>query len=229
MAPRISFTGLSLNMIRSTEDARTTANDFRDQWTNPSDIFSLLLLVGGDVIQKALAQFTLNRFRPMAFSFGWVAYAFSHLLFAVGNLKSLPDPDCPCTITRASSMPTTSANQSWLLGRLVRNHEYWSVPLIKYALKSGRISDQDASRYVIMEPHAEPRIKGLQVFIYKFVQSSPTSRSLSKDWPWFSGLITTIIQLGIAAIPRPLRRMGNTAYHCWRYRIGLCDGAFFGI
>ncbi|KAF3057635.1 hypothetical protein CFAM422_012232 [Trichoderma lentiforme] len=191
-------------MIRSTQDAQTTANDFRDQWTNPSDIFSLLLLVGGDVIQKALAQFTLNRFRPMAFSFGWVAYAFSHLLFAVGNLKSLPDPDCPCTITRASSMPTTSANQSWLLGRLVRNHEYWSVPLIRYALKSGRISDQDASRYVIIEPHAERRIKGLQVFIYKFVQSSPTNRSLSKDWPWFSGIITTIIQLGIAAIPAGL-------------------------
>ncbi|KAL6697177.1 hypothetical protein J3F84DRAFT_368217 [Trichoderma pleuroticola] len=89
MAPRVSFTGLSLGIIRSTQDAQTTANDFRDQWTNPSDIFSLLLLVGGDVIQKALAQFTLNRFRPMAFSFGWVAYAFSHLLFAVGNLKAL--------------------------------------------------------------------------------------------------------------------------------------------
>ncbi|OPB45546.1 hypothetical protein A0O28_0077560 [Trichoderma guizhouense] len=192
-------------MIRSTEDARTTANDFRDQWTNPSDIFSLLLLVGGDVIQKALAQFTLNRFRPMAFSFGWVAYAFSHLLFAVGNLKALPDPDCPCTITRASSMPTTSANQSWLLGRLVRNHEYWSAPLIKDALKSGRISEQDASMYGLMEPDARlNRLKGLQIFVYKFVQSSPINRSLSKDWPWFSGLITTIIQLGIAAIPAGL-------------------------
>ncbi|PKK51614.1 hypothetical protein CI102_3976 [Trichoderma harzianum] len=196
MAPRISFTGLSLNMIRSTQDAQTTANDFRDQWTNPSDIFSLLLLVGGDVIQKALAQFTLNRFRPMAFSFGWVAYAFSHLLFAVGNLKALPDPDCPCTITRASSMPTTSANQSWLLGRLVRNHAYWSLPLIKDALKSGRISDQDASMYQLMEPPT--RLKGLQIFVYKFVQSSPINRSLSKDWPWFSGLITTLIQLGTA-------------------------------
>lgn len=204
MAPRISFTGLGLNMIRNTQDARTTANDFRDQWTNPSDIFSLLLLVGGDVIQKALAQFTLNRFRPMAFSFGWVAYAFSHLLFAVGNLKALPDPDCPCIITRANSLPTTSANQSWLLGRLVRNHEYWRVPLIKDALKSGRISDQDASRDFIVKPHAEPRLKGLHVFIYRLVQSTPTDRSLSKDWPWFSGLITTIIQLGIAAIPAGL-------------------------
>ncbi|PNP59123.1 hypothetical protein THARTR1_01371 [Trichoderma harzianum] len=92
MALRISFTGLGLNIIWSTQDAQTTANDFHDQWTNSSDIFSLLLLVGGDVIQKALAQFTLNRFRPMAFSFGWVAYAFSHLLFAVGNLKAL----CNC-------------------------------------------------------------------------------------------------------------------------------------
>lgn len=202
MAPRISFTGLGLNMIRSTKDAQTTANDFRDQWTNPSDIFSLLLLVGGDVIQKALAQFTLNRFRPMAFSFGWVAYAFSHLLFAVGNLKALPDPDCPCTITRASSVPTTSTNQSWLLGRLVRNHEYWSVSLIKDARKSGRISEPDTSMYILMD--TRDRLPGLQVFVYKFVQSSPINRSLSKDWPWFSGLITTLIQLGIAAIPAGL-------------------------
>ncbi|KKP06404.1 hypothetical protein THAR02_01455 [Trichoderma harzianum] len=192
------------DVARFREQHRTTANDFRDQWTNPSDIFSLLLLVGGDVIQKALAQFTLNRFRPMAFSFGWVAYAFGHLLFAVGNLKALPDPDCPCTITRASSMPTTSANQSWLLGRLVRNHEYWSVPLIKDALKSGRISEQDASVYELMEPPTRGLPKGLQVFIYKFIQPSSNNRSLSKDWPWFSGLITTLIQLGVAAIPAGL-------------------------
>ncbi|KAL7795496.1 hypothetical protein V8C43DRAFT_279245 [Trichoderma afarasin] len=202
MAPRISFTGLGFNMIRSTQDAQTTANDFRDQWTNPSDIFSLLLLVGGDVIQKALAQFTLNRFRPMAFSFGWVAYAFSHLLFAVGNLKALPDPDCPCTITRASSMPTSSTNQSWLLGRLVRNHDYWSVPLIKEAIKAGRISELDTAMYESMELFT--RLNGLQIFVYKFVQSSPVNRSLSKDWPWFSGLITTLIQLGIAALPAGL-------------------------
>ncbi|KAL6812926.1 hypothetical protein GGI42DRAFT_364319 [Trichoderma sp. SZMC 28013] len=251
MAPRISFTGLGLNIIRSTQDAQSTANDFRDQWTNPSDIFSLLLLVGGDVIQKAPAQFILNRFRPMAFSFGWVAYAFSHLLFAVGNLKALPDLDCPCTITtvfprktglwilstnlpccmilqqlhtifscrvemwespqssfareygRASSSPTTSANQSWLLGRLVRNHEYWSVPLIKDALNSGRIPDQDVSVNSSIKTYS-PRPKGLQIFIYKFVPNSPVNRSLGKDWPWFSGIITTLIQLGIAAIPAGL-------------------------
>lgn len=34
----------------------TTEADLRGQWGNPRDILSLLLLVGGDVVQKAIAQ-----------------------------------------------------------------------------------------------------------------------------------------------------------------------------
>lgn len=32
------------------------ANELRQQWVNPGDILSLLLLIGGDVIRKAIAQ-----------------------------------------------------------------------------------------------------------------------------------------------------------------------------
>jgi len=43
---------------------------FREQWTYPSDIFSLLLILGGDVVARALAQLAGSHVTPVAFSFG---------------------------------------------------------------------------------------------------------------------------------------------------------------
>jgi hypothetical protein len=114
--PTVSATALDVGV--------SVANDFKAQWKNSSDTFSLLLLVGGDVIQKAMAQFNGRRYRPIAFSFGWVAYAFSALMFAVGHLKILPDPDCPSTVINCRS-GYASTNQSWILGRLIRHHTTW--------------------------------------------------------------------------------------------------------
>src|SRR6218665_925168 len=83
-----------------------------NQWRNPGVILSLLLLIGGEVVQKAIAQlvglrvphhsklhnekddnayfFTLT---PVAFSFGWVAYAFNSLIAVFGNGNLMPEPD----------------------------------------------------------------------------------------------------------------------------------------
>lgn len=55
------------------------------QWTNPSDILSILLLVGPDIVQRAVAQLTGRVVTPAAFSFGWVAYATSALVQAFGG------------------------------------------------------------------------------------------------------------------------------------------------
>ncbi|KAI0451043.1 hypothetical protein F5B21DRAFT_507574 [Xylaria acuta] len=53
---------------------------------NPSDILSLLLLIGGDIVQKAIAQLVGYKIRlpgrtkrnvsiaPVAFSFGWIFF-----------------------------------------------------------------------------------------------------------------------------------------------------------
>lgn len=44
---------------------------FRDQWANPSNYaFTVLLLLGGDVVGRALAQLAGGRITPVAFSFG---------------------------------------------------------------------------------------------------------------------------------------------------------------
>jgi hypothetical protein len=55
------------------------------QWSNPSDILSILLLLGPDVVQRAVAQQAGRVITPVAFSFGWVAYAVSALLSAFGG------------------------------------------------------------------------------------------------------------------------------------------------
>ena len=44
---------------------------FRDEWTNPSNYaFTILLLLGGDVVGRALAQLVGGWVTPVAFSFG---------------------------------------------------------------------------------------------------------------------------------------------------------------
>lgn len=59
----------------------TTAEALAGQWGNPTDISTTLMIIGGDIVQKALAQGTgLWYFTPVCFSFGWVSYAFIALV-----------------------------------------------------------------------------------------------------------------------------------------------------
>lgn len=44
--------------------------ELRTQWLHPSEAFSVLLIVGGDVIGRALAQFSGSGIAPVTFSFG---------------------------------------------------------------------------------------------------------------------------------------------------------------
>src|SRR5579862_8567675 len=92
-----------------------TASQLRTQLSNPSDILSLLLLVGGDIVQKALAQFVSVRVKlttrygptllltPVAFSFGWVAYAFTSLTSIIGGKQLMPEPDCPSIVVNCEN------------------------------------------------------------------------------------------------------------------------------
>lgn len=64
---------------------RSASFEFHKQWRNPGDIFSLLLIIGADIIQTALAQQSGYLVTPTVFSFGWVAYAFNTLLSVFGG------------------------------------------------------------------------------------------------------------------------------------------------
>ncbi|CAK9260005.1 unnamed protein product [Sphagnum jensenii] len=92
------------------------------QWQNPADILSVLLIIGGDVIQKAIAQLSGDYLVPVAFSFGWVAYLFSTLMSIVGDGCLMPLPDYPAKVINAGS-GYSRENRSWILGRLLRDFE----------------------------------------------------------------------------------------------------------
>jgi hypothetical protein len=82
-----------------------------------------LLVIGGDVIQKAIAQLAGRRLAPVAFSFGWVAYSFSALLSVVGDGRLMPPPDFEGKVINAEN-GYVRANKSWVLGRLIRDFEH---------------------------------------------------------------------------------------------------------
>lgn len=112
---------------------QSPALELKSQLQNPGDIFSLLLLVGGDVVQKAVAQLVGVRFKlsqrgptvhltPAVFSFGWVAYAFTSLAAALGDHRLMPAPDTDVQVINCEN-GYTRANNAWILGRLLRDHE----------------------------------------------------------------------------------------------------------
>ena len=45
-------------------------HEFQQQWAHPADVFSVLLLLGGEIVNRALAQLSGGIFTPVAFSFG---------------------------------------------------------------------------------------------------------------------------------------------------------------
>lgn len=51
-------------------DLGVPSREFLTQWTQPGDVFSVLLILGGDVVARALAQLAGGWLTPVAFSFG---------------------------------------------------------------------------------------------------------------------------------------------------------------
>ena len=95
---------------------------FKEQMKNPSEVFSVLLIIGGDIVQKAVAQMAGRRVTFVVFSFGWVAYSFNNLMSAFGDGSLMPDPDISCEVITISS-GIKKTNSSWTIGRLLRDLE----------------------------------------------------------------------------------------------------------
>jgi hypothetical protein len=148
--------------------------EVKSQWQNPGDILSVLMLIGGDIVQRAVAQLACSgpfRITPVAFSFGWVSYSVNALLSSVGTGRLMPDVDCPSIIINASN-GYIRQNQSWVLGRLLRDHR----------------SEYD---------HLQ---RGLTVSLYSTSASKQTGRP-DRDWVYYSGMAVIPLQIGIAVIP----------------------------
>lgn len=165
----------------------STADEMRSQWVNPGDILSLLLLIGGDVIQKSIAQLVgckinLPMIRglsiaPVAFSFGWVGYGFSNLLSAVGDRRLMPTSDCPAMVVNCSN-GFARETQSWALGRLLRDHE---------------------TRCEVDAKDQEEGGQALSLRIDIFTLGPVTSPN--NDFVWWLGWAAILAQIGIALPP----------------------------
>lgn len=138
-------------------------------------------------MQKAIAQLVGHRIHlygnwgfpiaPVAFSFGWAAYGFSNLLSAVGDMRLMPASDCPSVLVNCSNA-FARENKSWILGRLLRDHE------IRYEVDA-RSKEEGG------------RAESIRIDIFNL----PPVSSPSRDFVWWLGWAILLLQIGIAVIP----------------------------
>ncbi|EEB99951.1 hypothetical protein MPER_00236, partial [Moniliophthora perniciosa FA553] len=89
MFPLAHALPLSITLAGRTIDSQVPET-IHEIWKNPSDTLSILLIIGGDVVLKALAQLSGRKLVPVAFSFGWVAYSFNTLMSIFGDGRLMP-------------------------------------------------------------------------------------------------------------------------------------------
>lgn len=159
-------------LVADSEAIQTNFASVRGQWHNPSNILAILMIIGGDVVQCAIAQLSSSQFGPVplvpvAFSFGWVAYSLHALLSAIGKSRLMPHSDFPCVVINAET-GYARTNRSWVIGRLLRDHKAPSDPT-----------------------------QGLTITIYEVKGMGLPD----KDWVYWFGMLVIPTQLGIAIIP----------------------------
>ncbi|PNP73353.1 hypothetical protein FNYG_13310 [Fusarium nygamai] len=194
-----------MDLIRRTFDPGQPSSQFQSQWEKPGDVFSVLLILGGDVVARALAQLVGSRMTPVAFSFGWVAYAVSAVVVAVGENKLMPLPDTSCEVINAKS-GYTRGNTSWIIGRIVRDYDDWKDERVSKHLKIMLDAKDkfDREKENNKEPGSGdklryPRKAGLCVSVYKAEEAQAGTPGY--DFVYWLGFGTSVLQLGIAAIP----------------------------
>ncbi|KUI62541.1 hypothetical protein VP1G_09659 [Cytospora mali] len=187
---------------------------FRQQWKHPSDVFSVLLILGGDVVAHALAQLVGSRLTPVAFSFGWVSYAVTAVTAVVGDNKLMPVADCSCKVINGST-GFVRDNYNWIIGRIVRDFEMWMeedspetkpistrleeiLNLQWKKLLADAAAEARKTGAKPQQPRRPPKA-GLCVSIYRAQEARPGHPGYDRHY--FTGFITCIIQLGLAAIP----------------------------
>jgi len=209
-----------------------TATWLKGQWSNPSDIFTILLIIGGDIIQVAVAQLCagpIPYFTPVSFSLGWVAYAVSSMYHAIGENRLMPKPELDCKLINADN-GYSRTNCSWILARMLRDFDYWRPPICdqekreelerlrgQFKVKRAELegekhnandrADAQATQNMLDALPTSDEIRiALRVTSWK--NCSPTGTQLKGcgDWVYWIGVIVTVIQLGLASVPWAIHR-----------------------
>ncbi|KAM3554171.1 hypothetical protein ARSEF4850_006574 [Beauveria asiatica] len=185
-------------LVRRTFDFGIASREFSDQFKNPSDIFSVLLLLGGasDPVGRALAQISGSRVTPVAFSFGWVSFMLEIAVgAAVGEMKLMPRPDYACKVINTDSRQVTT-NSSWIIGRIMRDFEFWMDSRIRDSLHAAIESSWESSMQRGRDIPKPTRV-GLCVSIYK---ADGQRRGAGRDSAYWSGVGIIFLQLIVAVI-----------------------------
>jgi hypothetical protein len=175
----------------------STASIFAAQWRNPTGFLSLLMIIGGPIIQSALAQLTGPKFVPICFSFGWVSYAFSTITALVGDGRLMPPTDYPCKVINLET-GYARTNRSWIVGRLLRDLER---PLANEAMCVS-IYEADKPTGENLLEGGKSRWIGLVAIAFQLVIAI-IPWELHGDWGIF--MITalgTVLALSMAALPQ---------------------------
>ncbi|KAH6666290.1 hypothetical protein B0J14DRAFT_604564 [Halenospora varia] len=202
MMPPISSFVLQLLARENISHLAATSNELRQQWAQPTDVFNVLLLLGGDIVNKALAQLSGSVITPVTFSFGWVSYAVKTLLASVGEAKLMPSAtESPCLLVTAKNGYIRS-NASWVISRILRDYESWMDPAIRLRLEEMLDERQLYMRQKTKKGTIVPRPgqTGLCISIYE-PSKSKTAGEPTRDLIYWSGLAVAFIQLAIAAVP----------------------------
>jgi hypothetical protein len=186
-----------LHHYQITMSSENFGSQLKAQWKNPGDILSVLLIVGADVISTALAQFNGQSFRPVAFSFGWVAYAYAYLFKTAGRLKSTPDADLPSLLINCGT-GVVRENCSWILGRILHHRAMW-MPA-----ESSTVTKPDSQNIQSFWGSGTNRVV-CAISIFEPSSSKPQGDPMIDRVLW-TGIVVAILQLGIAAIPCGLYR-----------------------
>ncbi|KAK4234593.1 hypothetical protein C8A03DRAFT_18532 [Achaetomium macrosporum] len=169
---------VQLPSIQPLVHRENTASALATQWTNPTDVSTILMIIGGDVVQKALAQGTGKLYTPVCFSFGCVAYAFTALIGILGDGRLLPPPDYPVRVFNLES-GYSKENRNWVLGRILRDLEAQTAKEL---------------------PHGEPPY-GLCISVFEAVDNPNGPTQFSWGRVHFVSLAITLLQFGIATVP----------------------------
>lgn len=154
-----------------------TISTLKSQWSNPSDVSTILMVIGGDVVQKALAQGTgTPYFTPVCFSFGWVSYAFMALVEIIGDGRLLPEPDFPVKVFNLDS-GYVRENKNWVIGRLLRDIE------------------TDVSRQHSLGT------EGIRISVFEAKRNQNGPTRCSMGWTHLYGLLCILVQFALATIP----------------------------
>lgn len=143
------------------------------------------MVIGGDIVQKALAAGTGGKwwFTPVCFSFGWVAYSFIALVNIIGTGCLMPDPDYAVKLINLDS-GNSRQNANWALGRFVRDCET-------------RFDRDWLKRPSKQEP------VGIRITVYD--GQSMKAQDWHIETVYILGLACILLQLALAVIPIVLR------------------------